>query len=113
MRCAGARSKGFRAGTDAIALVRAAYLIYIDGTMNAPNAKKTFIASTRDADDNSIGLSPELLELLHAKEGDEFELFETDGSVALRKKPNEHDRKIALVDRIMDENRDVLSALAR
>ena len=64
---------------------------------------------------NSLGvvLPKEVLEQLKVKEGDTLDVVPTSTGVTLSVSDKEVDRLMQMAERIMDENREVLRALAK
>ena len=64
---------------------------------------------------NSLGvvLPKDVLEQLKVKEGDTLDVVPTSSGVTLSVSDDEVDRLMQLAERIMDENREVLRALAK
>ena len=80
--------------------------------MNAPFHPKTTV-KVEEADDSTVRLPREALAQLGLTPGDELDFGRTDNGLEMRPKESEFERQMAVARRIMDENYDVLRALAK
>ena len=80
--------------------------------MNAPFHPKTTV-KVEESTDSTVRLPRETLAQLGLSPGDELDFGRTDNGLEMRPKESEFERKMAVARRIMDENYDVLRALAK